>query len=72
MTESPYLTSAEAIDYLRLGSPRALRRMISDNRLPFCRLGRHYRFDKRELDAWLHGHSSAIEQSRAERKRAAL
>jgi excisionase family DNA binding protein len=70
MTDSPYLTSAEAINYLRLGSTRALRRMISDNRLPFCRLGRHYRFDRRELDAWLRGHGSAIERSRVERKQA--
>ena len=67
---SPYLTSAEAIEYLRLGSKRALTRMISDNHLPFCRLGRHYRFDIRELDAWLRGHGSAIERARLDRKRA--
>jgi excisionase family DNA binding protein len=64
--ESPYLTSAEAIQYLRLGSRRALQRMLAEHRLPFCRLGRHYRFDRRELDAWLRGYGSAIERSRAE------
>ena len=68
--QSPYLTSKEAMEYLRLGSKRALTRMIADNKLPFCRLGRHYRFDIRELDAWLRGHGSAIERTRAERKRA--
>jgi excisionase family DNA binding protein len=67
---SPYLTTKEATEYLRLGSTRALRWMIAEHHLPFCRLGRHYRFDTRELDAWLRGHGSAIERSRVERKRA--
>ena len=70
MSPSPYLTAAEAMEYLRLGSKRALTRMISENALPFCRLGRHYRFDIRELDAWLRGHGSAIERTRTERKHA--
>jgi excisionase family DNA binding protein len=67
MVVSPYLTAHEAIAYLRLGSQTALYRMVREHRLPFCRVGRHYRFDTRELDAWVHGHNSAIEMARAQR-----
>jgi excisionase family DNA binding protein len=70
MTFDPYLTAKQTIAYLNLGSTNALYRLIREHRLPFCRVGRNYRFDKRELDAWVHGFSSAIEQFRADRKRA--
>lgn len=66
---SPYLTAAEAIAYLRLGSQSALYRLVREHRLPFCRRGRLYLFDTRELDAWAHGHGSAIEMARAQRPR---
>lgn len=64
---SPYLTAREAMAYLNVGSQSALYRLIREHRMPFCRIGRLYRFDKRELDAWAHGFSSAIEQVRAGR-----
>jgi len=62
---SPYLTVHEAIEYLRLPSQSSLYKLIRRSRLPYCRLGRHYRFDRRELDAWLRGHDSALDQMRA-------
>jgi excisionase family DNA binding protein len=62
---SPYLTAAEAMTYLRLGSRSALQRLIVEHRLPCCRRGRLYLFDTRELDAWLHGHASALDGARA-------
>jgi excisionase family DNA binding protein len=65
---SPYLTAHEAIAYLRLPSQASLYRLIRERRLPFCRVGRHYRFDRRELDAWVHGYGSALEQARAIRR----
>ena len=68
MTASPYLTAAEAIAYLRLGSQSALYRLVREHRLPCCRRGRLYLFDTRELDAWVHGHTSAIEMARATRR----
>jgi excisionase family DNA binding protein len=67
MTESPYLTAREAIAYLRLESQSALYRLVREHRLPFCRRGRLYLFDRRELDAWTHGHASALDFSRAKR-----
>jgi excisionase family DNA binding protein len=68
---SPYLTAREAIAYLRLNSSNALYRLIREHRLPTCRAGGRYRFDRRELDAWMHGFCSALEQVRATRPAAA-
>lgn len=63
----PKMTAAEAIAYLRIGSESALYRLIREHQLPFLRVGRLYRFDRAEVDAWLHGHGSAIEWARAQR-----
>lgn len=68
MTCEPTLTAADAITYLRLGSQSALYRLIREHRMPFLRVGRLYRFDRAELDAWMHGHGSAIEWARAQRR----
>jgi excisionase family DNA binding protein len=68
MSPSPYLTAAEAIAYLKLGSTSALYRLVREHRLPCCRRGRLYLFDTREIDAWLRGHDSAIDWTRAQRK----
>ena len=67
VTESPYLNTKEAIAYLRLPSQWALYHLIKEQRLPCCRRGRLYLFDVRELDAWVHGHGSALDFHRAKR-----
>jgi excisionase family DNA binding protein len=68
---SPYLTSAEAIVYLRLDgldAPlSALYRLITEHKLPHGRRGNLYLFDTRELDAWVKGFPSAIEMARTKR-----
>jgi excisionase family DNA binding protein len=66
--ESPYLTAKEAVEYLKLGSLNALYRLVNQHRLPTCRRGRLYLFDKREIDIWLHGFTSEIEMVRAKRR----
>lgn len=68
MTLSPYLTAAETITYLKLSSTSALYRLVREHQLPYCRVGRLYRFDVREVDAWAHGHGSAIERARVLRR----
>ena len=70
MNLMPYLTAREAMAYLKVNSQTALYRLIREHRMPFCRVGRLYRFDVRELDAWTHGHGSALEMVRATRRRA--
>ena len=70
MSPTPYLTAREAMDYLKLHSQDALYRLVKHHRLPFCRRGRLYLFDVRELDAWLRGFNSELEMVRASRRRA--
>lgn len=66
--DSPYLTAREAVEYLKLGSLNALYRLVNQHRLPTCRRGRLYLFDRREIDIWLHGFTSEIEMVRARRR----
>ncbi len=61
--ESPYLTTLEAVAYLRLPSRSSLYTKIREHRLPVLRAGGELRFDKRELDAWLRG-TTSIELAR--------
>jgi excisionase family DNA binding protein len=65
---SPYLTSREAVVYLRLKSLSSLYTHIRENRLPVLRAGGQLRFDMRELDAWLRG-TTALALVRSQRKR---
>jgi excisionase family DNA binding protein len=53
--------------YLCLGSRRALQRAIDDHRLPYHRLGRHLRFYRPELDAWLLATGSGAKRDDVER-----
>lgn len=70
--QSPYLTAKGAAEYLQLPSVYALDYHIRENRLPVCRsLGGLRRFDKRELDAWVRGRSSALDMAREHRTRGA-
>ena len=63
--ESPYLTAREAMAYLKLESQSALYRLVKEHRLPTCRRGRLYLFDRRDIDVWLRGFNSEIEMRRA-------
>jgi excisionase family DNA binding protein len=65
--DSPYITSKEAVEYLRVKGLPALYRLIREHHLPHGRLGRVLRFDKRELDAFIRGFGSALELVRAKR-----
>lgn len=62
--ESPYLTTKEAMAYLRLNDTGALYDLMKEQGLPYLRCGGRYRFDVRELDAWLRG-TTALELRRA-------
>jgi len=66
--ESPYITSAEAVAYLRLKSLSNLYRLVREHRLPTLRRGNVYLFDKREIDAWVRGADSAISLVRDQRR----
>jgi excisionase family DNA binding protein len=55
-----WLTSREAVVYLRLPSLGALRNLVYRRQVPFVRMGRRLRFERKALDQFLesshHGH----------------
>ena len=48
-----WLTSREAVTYLRLPSAGALRNLVYRRQIPFAKLGRSLRFDREALDRFL-------------------
>ncbi len=58
-----WLTSREATEYLRLPSVGALRQLVYRRRIPFSKMGRSLRFNRRELDRFLE--SSAYPKRRS-------
>jgi len=63
ITNSKWLTSREAVDYLRLPSLGALRQLVYRRRIPYCKLGRSLRFNRQDLDLFLE--SGAIPKRRS-------
>jgi excisionase family DNA binding protein len=56
LNEDAYLTTAEAIAYLRT-APRTLYRFLATGRIPAVRIGHQWRFRKADLDRWLESRS---------------
>lgn len=48
-----WLTPAQAMTYLQIESLSALYRLIHQQRLPFGRMGKRYRFSPTQMDQWL-------------------
>ena len=51
-----FLDVQEASDYLGLAQS-TLYTMVSQRRIPFTKMGRRTKFDRKELERWLHSHS---------------
>ena len=52
MMDETFLTTDEVIDYLQVNL-RTVYRLIKAGKLPAVRVGRQWRFRKRDIDAWL-------------------
>ena len=52
-----WLTSREAVVYLRLPSVGALRNLVYQRKIPYAKLGRSLRFDRVALDRFLESSS---------------
>jgi excisionase family DNA binding protein len=52
MIDDTFLTVAEVLEYLQVNS-RTVYRLIKAGKLPAIRIGRQWRFRRRDLDAWL-------------------
>jgi len=55
MSEDHFLTTEEVLDYLQVNL-RTIYRLIKAGRIPAVRVGRQWRFRKRDIDLWLSGH----------------
>lgn len=61
--EDGYLTTAEALAYLRT-APRTLYRFLATGTIPAVRIGRQWRFRKADLDRWAESHSRHLAPDR--------
>jgi excisionase family DNA binding protein len=52
MTDEGFLTTEEVLEYLQVNL-RTVYRLIKAGKLPALRVGRQWRFRKRDIDAWL-------------------
>jgi excisionase family DNA binding protein len=69
MADDPFLTTDEVLDYLHLNL-KTVYRLIKAGKLPAVRVGRQWRFRKRDIDLWLatnatHGLNAAIANERS-------
>ena len=51
-----FLDVREASDYLGLAES-TLYTMANQRRIPFLKMGRRLKFDRKELERWIHSHS---------------
>jgi excisionase family DNA binding protein len=59
MTDEHFLTTEEVLDYLQVNL-RTIYRLIKAGKLPAVRVGRQWRFRKKDIDAWLVSNRSDI------------
>jgi excisionase family DNA binding protein len=59
MTDEHFLTTEEVLDYLQVNL-RTIYRLIKAGKLPAVRVGRQWRFRKKDIDAWLVSNRSGI------------
>jgi excisionase family DNA binding protein len=52
MIDETFLTTEEVLEYLQV-NPRTVYRLIKAGKIPAVRVGRQWRFRKRDIDAWL-------------------
>jgi excisionase family DNA binding protein len=64
MHDEQFLTTEEVMDYLQVNL-RTVYRLIKAGRIPAVRIGRQWRFQKKDIDAWLDGNRSTSTASPA-------
>jgi excisionase family DNA binding protein len=66
MTDENFLTTEEVMDYLQVNL-RTVYRLVKAGKIPAVRIGRQWRFRRRDLDVWLKTVSSSSEPDRRRR-----
>jgi excisionase family DNA binding protein len=62
MSEDHFLTTEEVLEYLQVNL-RTVYRLIKAGKIPAVRVGRQWRFRKRDIDHWLNSSRSRLEGS---------
>jgi len=57
MIDETFLTTEEVLEYLQVNL-RTVYRLIKAGKIPAVRVGRQWRFRKRDIDAWLAAHAT--------------
>jgi excisionase family DNA binding protein len=71
MNDDSFLTTEEVLDYLQVNL-RTVYRLIKAGKIPAVRVGRQWRFRKRDIDAWLessHTNARVLNEGSTERPR---
>ena len=63
-----FLTTEEVLEYLQVNL-RTVYRLIKAGKIPAVRVGRQWRFRKRDIDAWLDAQRPRGERAAARRRR---
>ena len=63
MSSDPFLTTEEVLDYLQV-NVRTIYRMVKRGEIPAYRVGRQWRFRKRDIEAWLAKRDAAAARGR--------
>ena len=66
MTDENFLTTEEVLDYLQVNL-RTIYRLIKAGKIPAVRIGRQWRFRRKDLDVWLRTVSSSGDGERRRR-----
>lgn len=64
MIDETFLTTEEVLEYLQVNL-RTVYRLIKAGKIPAVRVGRQWRFRKRDIDAWLDSQRSRVGSIRA-------
>ena len=68
MIDESFLTTEEVLEYLQVNL-RTVYRLIKAGKIPAVRVGRQWRFRKRDIDAWLDAQRPRSERVEAESPR---
>src|SRR5688572_3682118 len=61
-TDEVFLTTEEVLEYLQVNL-RTVYRLIKAGKIPAVRVGRQWRFRKRDIDAWLDSQRSRVSET---------
>ena len=68
MSDDPFLTTEDVEEILQV-NPRTVYRLIKRGSIPALRVGRQWRFRRKDVEAWLAGHRGAISRDGLDRPR---